>query len=59
MVSLSAKAIYNIHIQITENVCLTDIEQTTILKDNLNEWQVEISVSRYSLHVSFSSVKCV
>lgn len=32
MVSLSAKAIYNIHIQITENVCLTDIEQTTILK---------------------------
>ena len=59
MVSLSAKAIYNIHIQITENVCLTDIEQTTILKDNLNEWQVEISVSRYSLHVFFSSVKCV
>lgn len=53
MVSLSAKAIYNIHIQITEKVCLTDIEQTTILKDNLNEWQVEISVSRYSLHVFF------
>ena len=44
MVSLSAKAIYNIHIQITENVCLTDIEQTTILKRQF-EWTASGNIS--------------
>lgn len=44
MVSLSAKAIYNIHIQITENVCLTDIEQTTILKRQF-EWMASGNIS--------------